>query len=41
MQPQRMFAYVFFIGLLAIALNGALIGLSRRFLRGHAAARHD
>jgi ABC-type nitrate/sulfonate/bicarbonate transport system permease component len=41
MQPQRMFAYVFFIGLLAIALNGALIALSRRFLRGHAAARHD
>jgi ABC-type nitrate/sulfonate/bicarbonate transport system permease component len=41
MQPQRMFAYVFFIGLLAIALNGALIGLSRWFLRGHAAARHD
>ena len=30
MQPQRMFAYVIFIGLLAILLNAALMWLSRR-----------
>jgi ABC-type nitrate/sulfonate/bicarbonate transport system permease component len=41
MQPQRMFAYVFFIGLLAIALNGALIGASRWFLRDHAVSSHE
>jgi ABC-type nitrate/sulfonate/bicarbonate transport system permease component len=40
MQPQRMFAYVICIGIVAIALNGALIWLSRRMLRGHALARH-
>jgi ABC-type nitrate/sulfonate/bicarbonate transport system permease component len=38
MQPQRMFAYVFFIGLLAIALNSAVLWLSRQLLRGHAVA---
>jgi ABC-type nitrate/sulfonate/bicarbonate transport system permease component len=36
MQPERMFAYVFYIGLVAIALNAALTWLSRRILRGHA-----
>jgi len=40
MQPQRMFAYVFFIGLIAIALNAALLWLSRQFLRGHAVTSH-
>lgn len=35
MQPQRMFAYVFFIGLLAIALNAAVLWASRAILRGH------
>ena len=38
MQPQRMFAYVIFIGLLAIVLNATLIWLSRLLLRGHAVA---
>ena len=38
MQPERMFAYVFYIGLVAIALNAALTWLSRRFLHGHAVA---
>ena len=37
-QPQRMFAYVICIGLLAIALNATLIWLSRLLLRGHAVA---
>jgi sulfonate transport system permease protein len=40
MQPQRMFAYVFFIGLLAIALNAALLWTSRAFLRGHEVTSH-
>jgi ABC-type nitrate/sulfonate/bicarbonate transport system permease component len=40
MQPERMFAYVLFIGLLSIALNGVLTWISRQFLRGHALVRH-
>ena len=35
MQPQRMFAYVFFIGLLSIALNALLLWVSGLILRGH------
>jgi len=34
MQPQRMFAYVIFIGLLAISMNAALLWASRLILRG-------
>ena len=40
MQPQRMFAYVICIGLLAILLNATLMWLSRLLLRGHALASH-
>jgi sulfonate transport system permease protein len=36
MQPERMFAYVLFIGVLGIALNAALMWVSARLLRGHA-----
>lgn len=39
-QPQRMFAYVICIGLLAILLNATLMWLSRRLLPGHATASH-
>ena len=35
MQPQRMFAYVLFIGLLSIALNALLLWASELILRGH------
>lgn len=35
MQPQRMFAYVLYIGLLSIALNAGLLWVSARILRGH------
>ena len=35
MQPQRMFAYVVFIGLVAIGLNAVLLLASRLVLRGH------
>ena len=39
-QPQRLFAYVICIGLLAILLNATLMWLSRRLLPGHATASH-
>jgi ABC-type nitrate/sulfonate/bicarbonate transport system permease component len=41
-QPEQMFAYVLFIGLLAIALNGCLILAARRLLPayGREAANH-
>jgi ABC-type nitrate/sulfonate/bicarbonate transport system permease component len=35
MQPQRMFAYVLYIGLLSIGLNAALLWISSYILRGH------
>lgn len=35
MQPERMFAYVLFIGILAIVLNSGLLRLSRWALHGH------
>jgi len=35
MQPQRMFAYVLYIGLLSIGLNAALLWVSGHILRGH------
>jgi len=35
MQPQRMFAYVLFIGLLSIALNSLLLWASGLILHGH------
>jgi hypothetical protein len=35
MQPQRMFAYVLYIGLLSIGLNAALLWISGYILRGH------
>ena len=35
MQPQRMFAYVLFIGLLSIALNALLLWASGLILHGH------
>jgi sulfonate transport system permease protein len=40
MQPQRMFAYVICIGILALLLNATLMWLSRLLLRGHALASH-
>src|SRR6478752_2817074 len=41
MQPQRMFAYVIFIGLLSIALNAGLLWVSRHILRSHRWAHAD
>jgi ABC-type nitrate/sulfonate/bicarbonate transport system permease component len=35
MRPERMFADVLFIGVLAIALNACLVVASRRLLPGH------
>jgi len=35
MRPERMFAYVLFVGVLAIALNACLVVASRRLLPGH------
>jgi ABC-type nitrate/sulfonate/bicarbonate transport system permease component len=40
MQPQRMFAYVILIGVMAILLNSSLIWVSRLLLRGHVLASH-
>jgi sulfonate transport system permease protein len=36
MQPERTFVYVLAIGILGLILNAALVGVSRRMLRGHA-----
>jgi sulfonate transport system permease protein len=41
MQPQRMFAYVLFIGLLSMSLNAGLLWISGRVLRGHRWANVD
>jgi ABC-type nitrate/sulfonate/bicarbonate transport system permease component len=41
MQPQRMFAYVLFIGMLSIALNAGLLWVSRHILRSHRWAHAD
>ena len=41
MQPQRMFAYVIFIGVLSIALNAGLLWFSRHILRSHRWAHTD
>lgn len=41
MQPQRMFAYVIFIGVLSIALNAGLLWVSRHILRSHRWAHTD
>jgi sulfonate transport system permease protein len=41
MQPQRMFAYVLFIGLLSIVLNAVLLWVSRLILRGHRWAKDN
>jgi ABC-type nitrate/sulfonate/bicarbonate transport system permease component len=41
MQPQRMFAYVIFIGMLSIALNAGLLWVSRHILRSHRWAHAD
>ena len=41
MQPQRMFAYVIFIGVLSIALNAGLLWVSRHILRSHRWAHAD
>jgi len=35
MRPERMFAYVLFVGVLAIALNACLVQAERRVLRGY------
>jgi len=35
MRPERMFAYVIFVGVLAISLNACLILASRQLLSGH------
>jgi ABC-type nitrate/sulfonate/bicarbonate transport system permease component len=40
MRPERMFAYVIFVGVLAIALNAALVLATRRLLRQRAQEVH-
>lgn len=41
MQPERMFADILFIGVLGLVLNAALMGVTRRLLRGHAGGVTD